>query len=176
MADQIKMSTAEPPGPKRIEQIEMTTADGLGQNIFRQNFNFFGKPVPMKTTFSFNNVKNIPTKSSTSTATTSVINSAMMKNVTSRDVPEVNTSWTPFNTSMAISKDRENTFISWPKQIVQKPSELVPSGFYYMGCGDVVQCFFCGISLKHWSHTDRVDIEHRKHSPQCKFQLMLRGM
>ena len=34
MADQIEMSTAEPPAPKRIEQIEMTTADGLGQNIF----------------------------------------------------------------------------------------------------------------------------------------------
>ena len=170
------MSTAKPPGPKRIEQIEMTTADGLGQNIFHQNVNFFGKLFPMKTTFSFNNVKNIPMKSSTSTATTSVINSAMMKNVTSRDVPEVNTSWTPFNTSMAISKDRENTFISWPKQIVQKPSELVPSGFYYTGRGDVVQCFFCGISLKHWSRTDRVDIEHRKHSPQCKFQLMLRRM
>ena len=176
MADQIEMSTAEPPAPKRIEQIEMTTADGLGQNIFRQNFNFFGKPVPMKTTFSFNNVKNIPTKSSTSTATTSVINKAMMKNVTSRDVPEVNTTWTPFNTAMAISKDRENTFISWPKQIVQKPSELVPSGFYYTGRGDVVQCFFCGIYLKHWSCTDRVDIEHRKHSPECKFQLMLRRM
>ena len=189
MADQIEMSSAEgsaPKIPKRIEQIEMTTAEGPAQNIFHQNFNFFGKPVPLKTTFSFNtdqakltpanNMKNIPTKSSTSTATTSITNSAMMKDVSSRDVPEVNTTWTPFNTAMAISKDRESTFISWPRQIVQKPSEFVPSGFYYTDHGDVVQCFFCGIYLKHWSRTDRVDLEHRKHSPECKFQLILRRM
>ena len=189
MADQIKMSSAEGPAPKipkRIEQIEMTTAEGPAQNIFHQNFTFFGKPVHLKTTFSFNtdqakltpanNMKNIPTKSSTSTATTSITNSAMMKDVTSRDVPEVNTTWTPFNTAMAISKDRENTFISWPRQIVQKPSEFIPSGFYYTGRGDVVQYFFCAIYLKHWSCTDRVDLEHRKHSPECKFQLMLHCM
>ena len=120
MADQIKMSSAEGPAPKtpkRIEQIEMTTAEGPAQNIFRQNFNIFGKPVPLKTTFSFNtdqakltpanNMKNIPTKSSTSTVTISITNSATMKDVTSRDVPEVNKTWTPFNTAMAISKDRE---------------------------------------------------------------------
>ena len=178
MADQIEMSSAEGPAPKipkRIEQIEMTTAEGPAQNIFRQNFNFFGKPVPLKTTFSFNtdqakltqpnNMKNIPTKSSTSTATTSITNSTMVK--------DVNTTWTPFNTAMAISKDRESTFISWPRQIVQKPSEFVPSGFYYTGRGDVVQCFFCGIYLKHWSRTDRVDLKHRKHLPEYKFQLML---
>ena len=184
MADQIEMSSAEGPAPKipkRIEQIEMTTAEGPAQNIFRQNFNFFGKPVPLKTTLSFNtdqanNMKNIPTESSTSTATTSITNSAMMKDVTSRDVPEVNTTWTPFNTAMAILKDRESTFISWTRQIVQKPSEFVPSGFYYTGRGDVVQCFFCGIYLKHWSRTDRVDLKHRKHSPECKFHLMLRRM
>ena len=54
MADQIKISSVEGPAPKipkRIEQIEMTTAEGPAQNIFRQNFNFFGKPVPLKTTF-----------------------------------------------------------------------------------------------------------------------------
>ena len=48
MADQIEMSSAEGPAPKipkRIEQIKMTTAEGSAQNIFRQNFNFFGKPV-----------------------------------------------------------------------------------------------------------------------------------
>ena len=187
MADQIEMSSAEGPAPKIpkiIEQIEMTTAEGPAQNIFCQNFNFFGKPVPLKTTFSFNtdqakltpanNMKNIPTKSSTSTVNTSISNSPMMKDVTSRDVSEVNTTWTHFNTAMAISKDRENTFISWPRQIVQKPSEFIPSGFYYTGHGDVVQCFFCGICLKHWSCTNRVDLKHRKHLPECKFQLMLR--
>ena len=182
MADQIEMSSTEgivPKIPKTSDQIEMTTAEGSAQNIFCQNFNFFGKPVPMKTTFSFNTgpPKITPPKSNTETCnsgSSTVGKIDNMRDVTSTDVAHVNTTWTPFNTSMAMSKDRENSFISWPRQIVQKPSEFVPSGFYYTGRGDVVQCFFCGLYLKHWSCTDRVDFEHRKYSPECKFQVMLR--
>ena len=181
MADQIEMSSTEgivPKIPKTSDQIEMTTAEGPAQNIFRQNFNFFGKPVPMKTTFSFSTglPKITPPKSNTETSnsgSSTVGKIDNMRDVTSTDVAHVNTTWTPFNTSMAMSKDRENSFISWPRQIVQKPSEFVPSGFYYTGRGDVVQCFFCGLYLKHWSRTDRVDFEHRKYSPECKFQVML---
>lgn len=143
------------------DQIEMSTAETPAANIFRQNFNFFGKSVPMKT-FSFNTDESKNTMNGT-------------RDVLEIKVPvEVNKTWTPFNIRMAIPKDRENTFISWPRQIVQKASDFVPSGFYYTGRGDVVQCFFCGISLKHWSRTDRVEVEHRKHSPECKFHLMHR--
>ena len=145
---------------KMADQIEMSTANAPdnvpAQNIFRTNINFMGKPIPVNTILTFNT--NQPRNNNAGT-----------------DLPvKVNTTWTPFNISMAMAKDRENTFISWPKQMVQKPMEMVSSGFYYTGCGDVVQCFFCGICLKHWSRTDTVNVEHRKHSPECKFNVMLR--
>ena len=73
---------------------------------------------------------------------------------------------------MANSTDRAVTFNSWPRQIVQKPGEMASSGFYYTGRGDVVQCFYCSIHLKHWEQTDRPDVEHKRHSPECKFLAM----
>ena len=156
---------------KMADQIEMSTAEGPAQNIFLQNFNFFGRtPIPMKTTFSF-------ATPATPSIGRSNTNSDQGKDATgsgnSKDSIGVNTTWTPYNTSMAIAKERENSFITWPRQIVQKASDFVPSGFYYTGHGDLVQCFFCGLFLKHWSHTDRVDVEHRKYSPECKFQLLM---
>ena len=76
---------------------------------------------------------------------------------------------------MANSTDRSHTFITWPKQMSQKRHEMVTSGFYYTGRGDVVQCFHCGLALKHWDSTDCVDAEHRKYAADCKFLLMVRG-
>ena len=39
---------------------------------------------------------------------------------------------------------------------------MIPSGFYYTGCGDRVTCFHCGITLHNWEHADDVDMEHKK--------------
>ena len=143
-------------------QIEMSTAEVPAQNIFRQTFHLFGKAVlePRKNTFSFADIKNnsnLPTQQSANG---------------NFHLPGVNTTWIPFNETKAKSTDRAAMFITWPKQMIQKPDEMVSSGFYYTGCGDVVQCFYCGISLKHWCHTDSVNVEHSKHSPSCKFILM----
>ena len=123
----------------------MSTAERSGQNMVYQTVNFLGKPVLVQSTFTFNPAK------------VSVV---------------LNSTWMPYNTSMANAADRMTTFNSWPKQMVQKPEQMVSSGFYYTGRGDVVQCFHCGISLKYWSRTDRSDMEHRKHSPHCKFLVM----
>lgn len=127
------------------DQIEMSTAEKTPQNMVHQTVNFLGKPVMVKSTFTFNpgHVSVTP-----------------------------NSTWVPYNTSMANSADRVATFNSWPKQMVQKPEEMVSSGFYYTGRGDVVQCFHCGISLKYWSRTDTANHEHRRHSPQCKFLII----
>ena len=145
------------------DQIEMSTAEAPAQNSFRQTVNFFGRPVPLRTTFTFGPVQ------------PGVNDNKMPVNNNSSYRPvEVNTTWMPYNERMANSINRAETFISWPKQIVQKPDQMVSSGFYYTGRGDVVQCFYCGISLKHWSRTDVVDAEHRKHSPSCKFLVMAR--
>ena len=38
---------------KMAHQIEMSTAEAPAVNVFRQNVNFFGKSIPLKTTFTF---------------------------------------------------------------------------------------------------------------------------
>ena len=149
---------------KMADQIEMTTAKRPRQSFFHSSFHVFGKtPVATPKTFSFNvGPPNLDQKSKGEDVTKNQINE------------EQNKAWIPHNTLMALAADRENSFITWPRQIAQKASDFVPSGFYYTGRGDVVQCFFCGIALKHWSRNDSVNLEHRKHSPECKFQLMIR--
>ena len=148
------------------KQIEMTTAQQPPQKILRQNVALFGNPIPMTTTFSFATV--------VSKNPINTVNTTVSRDIIENRIPEkLNSTWTPFNTSMAIAKDRENSFITWLKQIVQKATHMVPSGFYYTGRGDVVQCFFCGLMLKHWARTDNAFDEHKKHSPECKFQVMI---
>ena len=51
---------------------------------------------------------------------------------------------------------------------------MIESGFYYTGCGDCVTCFHLGITLCNWEHADNVDMEHKKHSLECKYLLMYR--
>ena len=40
---------------KMAHQIEMSTAEAPTVNVFHQNVNFFGKSIPLKTTFTFGN-------------------------------------------------------------------------------------------------------------------------
>ena len=152
---------------KMAHQIEMSTADAPAQNVFHQTINLFGRPIPSKTTFSFGN----PPTPAAATATSQ--KETVNGNNNFRLPVKVNTTWTPFNMEMANSTDRSNTFITWPKQMSQKRHEMVTSGFYYTGRGDVVQCFHCGLALKHWDSTDCVDAEHRKYAADCKFLLMV---
>ena len=154
---------------KMAHQIEMSTADTSTQNVFHQTINLFGRPIPSKTTFSFGN-RPAPNPAAAETSQKETVNGNNFR------LPvKVITTWTPFNVEMANSTDRSHTFITWPKQMSQKRHEMVSSGFYYTGRGDVVQCFHCGLALKHWDSTDCVDSEHRKYAADCKFLLMVRG-
>jgi hypothetical protein len=70
--------------------------------------------------------------------------------------------------------DREQTLVNWPKQIVQKPSDLIQNGFFYMGIGDCVTCFYsCDVTLKQWENTDNAETEHLKWEPNCLFAKMI---
>ena len=161
---------------KMAHQIEMSTDDAPAQNVFHQTINLFGRPIPSKTTFSFGNAarQNPPAPApATATSEKGPVNGNNNNNF--RLPVKVNTTWTPFNVEMANSTDRSHTFITWPKQMSQKRHEMVSSGFYYTGRGDVVQCFHCGLALKHWDSTDCVHAEHRKYAADCKFLLMVRG-
>ena len=126
------------------DQIEMSTAE----NIFGSVSKFLTPKTSPRPTFSFN------------------------IGVVGRTP---NSSWTPFNLMMAPIQKRAITFENkWPNQLKQRPLQMIESGFYYTGCGDRVTCFHCGITLCNWEHADNVDMEHKKHSPECKYLLMCR--
>ena len=126
------------------EQIEMSTAE----NIFGSVSNVLNQQNALRPTFSFN---------------IGVVGQTP------------NSSWTPFNLVMAPIQKRANTFVNkWPNQLTQRPVQMIASGFYYTGYGDRVTCFHCGIILRNWEQADDVDLEHKKHSPECKFLLMCR--
>ena len=100
---------------KMADQIEMSTAEGPAQNIFRQNFNFFGRtPIPTKTTFSFATpaTPSIGTNGERRSNTNSDQGKDDTGSSNSKDRVDVNTTWTLYNTSMAIAKQRENSFIT----------------------------------------------------------------
>ena len=126
------------------EQIEMSTAE----NIFGSVSNVLNRQNALRPTFSFN---------------IGVVGQTP------------NSSWTPFNLMMAPIQKQANTFVNkWPNQLTQHPVQMIASGFYYTGYGDRVTCFHCGIILHNWEQADDVDLEHKKHSPDCKFLLMCR--
>ena len=40
---------------------------------------------------------------------------------------------------------------------------------FYIGVGDSVKCFYCGVALQHWEENDDVWTEHKKWFPFCLF-------
>ena len=82
-------------------------------------------------------------------------------------------SWKPAHTDMTAYRRRYHSFARWPKQIEQRPEFLARSGFYYSGCGDLVTCFYCGLTLKEWEFGDGVNFEHKRFSPGCKYLSMV---
>ncbi|XP_052076614.1 baculoviral IAP repeat-containing protein 7-A-like isoform X1 [Mytilus californianus] len=66
---------------------------------------------------------------------------------------------------------RFESFHNWPinKKRRPTPGELANAGFFYLGQGDCVKCFYCGGMLRHWEETDDVWAEHMKWFPLCLF-------
>jgi len=58
----------------------------------------------------------------------------------------------------------------WPKYLPGPSiSDLARSGFMYLGVGNRVKCFCCGISVKHWEPTDCAYGEHYRWSRTCPY-------
>ena len=64
---------------------------------------------------------------------------------------------------------RTKSFNNWKKRKGIKISDLVNSGFSYLGISDRVQCFQCGEIFEHWRDDEDVDSEHSRLSPTCTF-------
>ena len=69
------------------------------------------------------------------------------------------------------------SFLSSPalKAMPQTPRQLTDAGFFYLGRGDHVQCFYCDIGLKNWEATDKPWVEHVKWSRNCAYVLHKMG-
>ena len=82
--------------------------------------------------------------------------------------------WSPVNEEMMSLEKRVETFKNWPPQMTQRPMDLAWSGFYYLGCGDQIKCFQCGLGLNYLDKDDDINLDHKKYSPDCKYVFMAR--
>ncbi|XP_069607239.1 baculoviral IAP repeat-containing protein 7 isoform X1 [Ranitomeya imitator] len=73
--------------------------------------------------------------------------------------------------SMCCEASRLRTLTMWPGPSTICPRYLARVGFYYLGPGDRVQCFCCGVLLTCWEPGDDPRDEHHKFSPSCPFLL-----
>ena len=133
---------------KMEDQIEMSTAEKSPKNVFGTFTNYADRQSNLTSTFTF---------------------------CTPLVQKSPNATWLPFNLSMAKLQHCITSFDGkWPRQMSQRAYQMIASGFYYTGCGDKVTCFYCGITLLNWDRGDDVDVEHKKHSPKCKYLLICR--
>lgn len=70
---------------------------------------------------------------------------------------------------------RNDSFKDWPKNMTQKPDEMVESGFFYTGKSDCVLCFYCGGGLKDWEPHDSPFDMHALHYSECYFFKKIKG-
>lgn len=68
-------------------------------------------------------------------------------------------------------RERLNTFTNCNQIKNSRKKELAASGFYFIRAPDVVICHFCKLILSIWLPEHKVDEEHLKWSPTCKFLL-----
>lgn len=68
------------------------------------------------------------------------------------------------NTTVRIS-----SYSNWNATIGKEPREMALAGFYFLGFGDAVKCFCCGIGISNWSMGDDPWVEHARYKPTCAF-------
>ncbi|KAK3585155.1 hypothetical protein CHS0354_034287 [Potamilus streckersoni] len=75
----------------------------------------------------------------------------------------------------AILSNRLASFTGWLGLTNPQPRDLASAGFYYVGMGDSVQCFFCGGGLRSWQNGDDPYVEHARWYPDCDYIRIYRG-
>ena len=74
--------------------------------------------------------------------------------------------------------DRHQTFTEYcPSDKIEADTTLqADAGFYYLGEGDQVKCWYCNGSLKNWDRFDAPWIEHVRWFPLCEYLLKNNGV
>jgi len=70
---------------------------------------------------------------------------------------------------------QKKTFDLWPSNSQVSPNDLSKCGFFYVGSGDRVLYFYCGVGLEKWVQTDNPWVEHAINSHRCPYLLLSRG-
>ncbi|XP_062596293.1 baculoviral IAP repeat-containing protein 7-like [Saccostrea cucullata] len=78
--------------------------------------------------------------------------------------------------SYAVMATRVSSYQQWPSHLTQTPRDLSLAGFFYVGYGDYVRCFFCGGGLRNWEPGDDAWVEHARWFPKCPFLIQNRGL
>ena len=83
-----------------------------------------------------------------------------------RDINSFNPEHFPCNPSMENENRRWQTFHNWP---LMEPfvKDIVDSGLYYIGYGDVTKCFSCPCFIGNWSKFDNPIEKHLQMYPDC---------
>lgn len=81
----------------------------------------------------------------------------------------------PRHPRMKIYQDRLKTFHDYDKKSPLSKEVLCKAGFFFLGNGDNVQCFNCGMKLRNWRASDDPFEGHAKISPKCPFVLKEKG-
>lgn len=76
----------------------------------------------------------------------------------------------------SILATRISSYQQWPSHLTQTPRDLSIAGFFYVGYGDCVRCFFCGGGLRNWEPGDDAWVEHARWFQKCSFLLQNRGI
>ncbi|KAK7492038.1 hypothetical protein BaRGS_00016702 [Batillaria attramentaria] len=85
---------------------------------------------------------------------------------------DMNRAASPLN---AKTRSRFLSFAGWPRNSGLSPTVLAEAGFYYLGSGDSVRCWYCGIILRNWRQSDDPWVTHVLFRFSCDFVLAVRG-
>ena len=67
------------------------------------------------------------------------------------------------------------TYCNWPYHVDYQPADFADAGFFYLGVGDRVKCFYCNGGLQHWKNDQEPWSEHAKWFPKYVFQISSDG-
>nr|XP_018904719.1 PREDICTED: putative inhibitor of apoptosis [Bemisia tabaci] len=81
----------------------------------------------------------------------------------------------PMFPKYATLKARLSSYILWPISLKIKPEMLAHAGLFYLGKGDHVMCFHCGLGLQDWRDDDDPWTEHALWAGRCNWVLSVKG-